>query len=184
MRDSTTPWVGDPPHPTHSTQPNPPDPLPSTHHPLPATLTHTPNPHPGFAYQNTGKPGVALDMYRKAVAIQPGCVYPPPTRRYPGDRWVGSGCRNAAATPRCDGRCAVVIVLVPPPPLSNPVSRPVSRTKRYVIAWKNIGDVLEADKKFSEALEAYERAAAVAPDDSTARERIAFLRTRIGRFGA
>ena len=82
---------------------------------------------------------------------------------------------------------------------------------RYAPAWKNLGYMYEADKRFKEALEAYEAAAAAAPGDSvrapggglcylccdwrggsrgrgaaggaqTAQERIANLRTRMGRL--
>jgi tetratricopeptide (TPR) repeat protein len=48
----------------------------------------------------------------------------------------------------------------------------------YVTAWNNLGDALEKQKAFAEALEAYSTALSYAPDNPVASERATFLRTR------
>jgi len=53
----------------------------------------------------------------------------------------------------------------------------------YAVAWNNLGDVLEKGKRPAEALRCYEAALAAQPGSSTAAERVAFLRTRLGRMG-
>ena len=52
----------------------------------------------------------------------------------------------------------------------------------YVTAWNNLGDALESTKRYSEALEAYTQALAYAPSNETARDRAAFLKTRLARM--
>jgi tetratricopeptide (TPR) repeat protein len=51
----------------------------------------------------------------------------------------------------------------------------------YVTAWNNMGDTLEKTKAYKEALDAYSEALSYAPDNAIARDRAAFLRTRIAR---
>ena len=52
----------------------------------------------------------------------------------------------------------------------------------YTIAWNNLGDVLEKQGKWSEALDAYEQVLLLKGDDDIARQRCSQLRLRAGRI--
>lgn len=54
----------------------------------------------------------------------------------------------------------------------------------YVIAWNNLGDVREKMRQWKSALDAYEEAVALSPDDETATQRATQLRLRVKRIGA
>lgn len=51
----------------------------------------------------------------------------------------------------------------------------------YVTAWNNLGDVLERQRKYQEAYDAYQEVLAFAPDNKVARTRSDFCKTRIDR---
>lgn len=52
----------------------------------------------------------------------------------------------------------------------------------YVTAWNNLGDVLEKEGKWKDALPAYEAAYALDPENSTARLAVDRLQTRTRRM--
>ena len=51
----------------------------------------------------------------------------------------------------------------------------------YVTAWNNLGDAHERQKRYAEALAAYREALTYAPDNTVARARADFCRTRLDR---
>lgn len=54
----------------------------------------------------------------------------------------------------------------------------------YVTAWNNLGDVLEKEGKWKEALPAYEAAYGLDPENTTARLAVERLRTRNRRMSS
>lgn len=59
--------------------------------------------------------------------------------------------------------------------------RAVELQPGYVTAWNNLGDALESQKKYAEALEAYNEALSYAPDNTVARTRAEYCQTRVSR---
>lgn len=51
----------------------------------------------------------------------------------------------------------------------------------YVTAWNNLGDVLEKQKKYSDALGAYQEVLGLDPSNNVAKERANWCRTRVER---
>ena len=59
--------------------------------------------------------------------------------------------------------------------------RAVELQPGYVTAWNNLGDALESQKKYAEALDAYNEALSYAPDNKVARTRADYCQTRVNR---
>jgi tetratricopeptide (TPR) repeat protein len=59
--------------------------------------------------------------------------------------------------------------------------RAVELQPGYVTAWNNLGDALESQKKYTEALDAYNEALSYAPDNKVARTRADYCQTRVNR---
>lgn len=51
----------------------------------------------------------------------------------------------------------------------------------YLTAWNNLGDVLEKQKRYSDALEAYQEVLGLDPTNNVAKERATYCRTRVER---
>ena len=51
----------------------------------------------------------------------------------------------------------------------------------YLTAWNNLGDVLEKQKRYSGALEAYQEVLGLDPSNTVAKERASYCRTRVER---
>lgn len=58
-----------------------------------------------------------------------------------------------------------------------------SRCVLVLQAWNNLGDVLEKQKKYSEALAAYQEVLGLEPGNVVAKERASWCRTRVERSG-
>jgi tetratricopeptide (TPR) repeat protein len=61
--------------------------------------------------------------------------------------------------------------------------RAVALQPGYVTAWNNLGDAYEADRRWRDALRAYESALQYAPDNRVARQRFEFVRQRVANQG-
>lgn len=51
----------------------------------------------------------------------------------------------------------------------------------YLTAWNNLGDVLEKQKRYSDALQAYQEVLGLDPSNNVAKERASYCRTRVER---
>lgn len=51
----------------------------------------------------------------------------------------------------------------------------------YLTAWNNLGDVLEKQKKYSDALVAYQEVLGLEPGNAVAKERASWCKTRVER---
>lgn len=61
--------------------------------------------------------------------------------------------------------------------------RAVALQPGYVTAWNNLGDAYESERKWRDALRAYESALEYAPDNRVARQRVDFVRARVSNQG-
>ena len=61
--------------------------------------------------------------------------------------------------------------------------RAVALQPGYVTAWNNLGDAYEADRRWRDALRAYEAALEYAPDNRVAKQRVDFVRARVSNQG-
>ena len=61
--------------------------------------------------------------------------------------------------------------------------RAVALQPGYVTAWNNLGDAYEAERRWRDALRAYEAALEYAPDNRVARQRMDFVRARVSNQG-
>ncbi|KXZ52747.1 hypothetical protein GPECTOR_8g139 [Gonium pectorale] len=60
--------------------------------------------------------------------------------------------------------------------------RAVALQPGYVTAWNNLGDALEKERKWKEALQAYQEALTYAPDNRIARQRSDFCKEKVSRL--
>lgn len=61
--------------------------------------------------------------------------------------------------------------------------RAVALQPGYVTAWNNLGDAYESERRWRDALRAYESALEYAPDNRVARQRMDFVRARVSNQG-
>ncbi|GFR43926.1 hypothetical protein Agub_g5063 [Astrephomene gubernaculifera] len=60
--------------------------------------------------------------------------------------------------------------------------RAVELQPGYVTAWNNLGDALEKDRKWKDALQAYQEALTYAPDNRIARQRCEYCKEKVERL--